>query len=219
MVIYNYKKGPVFTMSKRNHYPEAKLPPYMRPVLLRDLEYDAPVYVTPGYEEDWRDEGGGLIVGFYSSTDRIDSRNTGRLWADGRMELEKDAYEPQMVTGRVGLMLVMVVDGYSEKDVLLADLRFMDGSPSLIDISRPSGQENEDEWFDVTDNAIPVEAFIAHEESGREAYFGPSGYKGDLKRLRKFGDRLLTMSRHRAEADSNQEDREVKVKAVNPADS
>ena len=128
---------------------------------------------------------------FYASTDKTNPNNDGRLWADGRMELERGDYEPLSVAGRVGLMLVMVVDGLSEKSVLLADLRFMNEDPIAIEISHPASQEDEADWVDMIDNAISVEAFIACEENDNEAYFGPTGYKGDLERLRKYGDELL----------------------------
>ena len=128
---------------------------------------------------------------FYASTDKTNPNNDGRLWADGRMELERGDYEPLSVAGRVGLMLVMVVDGLSEKSVLLADLRFMNEDPISVEISHPASQEDEADWVDMIDNAISVEAFIACEENDNEAYFGPTGYKGDLERLRKYGDELL----------------------------
>ena len=172
-------------MSKRNHYQEAKLPQHMRPLLLRDLEYDVPIYIS------LEDDKGGRDEEFYASTDKTNPKNDGRLWADGRMELEKDDYEPLSVAGRVGLMLVMVVDGLSEKSVLLADLRFMNEDPISVEISHPASQKDEADWVDMIDNAISVEAFIACEENDNEAYFGPTGYKGDLKRLRKYGDELL----------------------------
>ena len=172
-------------MSKRNHYPEAKLPQHMRPLLLRDLEYDVPIYISLGDDKGGRDEE------FYASTDKTNPNNDGRLWADGRMELERGDYEPLSVAGRVGLMLVMVVDGLSEKSVLLADLRFMNEDPISVEISHPASQEDEADWVDMIDNAISVEAFIACEENDNEAYFGPTGYKGDLERLRKYGDELL----------------------------
>ena len=172
-------------MSKRNHYPEAKLPQHMRPLLLRDLEYDVPIYIS------LEDDKGGRDEEFYASTDKTNPKNDGRLWADGRMELERGDYEPLSVAGRVGLMLVMVVDGLSEKSVLLADLRFMNEDPISVEISHPASQEDEADWVDMIDNAISVEAFIACEENDNEAYFGPTGYKGDLKRLRKYGDELL----------------------------
>ena len=172
-------------MSKRNHYPEAKLPQHMRPLLLRNLEYDVPIYISLEDDKDWRDEE------FYASTDKTNPKNDGRLWADGRMELERGDYEPLSVAGRVGLMLVMVVDGLSEKSVLLADLRFMNEDPISVEISHPASQEDEADWVDMIDNAISVEAFIACEENDNEAYFGPTGYKGDLERLRKYGDELL----------------------------
>ena len=88
-------------------------------------------------------------------------------------------------------MLVMVVDGLSEKSVLLADLRFMNEDPISVEISHPASQEDEADWVDMIDNAISVEAFIAFEENDNEAYFGPTGYKGDLDRLREYGDKLL----------------------------
>lgn len=172
-------------MSKRNHYPEAKLPQHMRPLLLRDLEYDVPIYIS------LEDDKGGRDEEFYASTDKTNPNNDGRLWADGRMELERGDYEPLSVAGRVGLMLVMVVDGLSEKSVLLADLRFMNEDPISVEISHPASQEDEADWVDMIDNAISVEAFIACEENDNEAYFGPTGYKGDLERLRKYGDELL----------------------------
>ena len=172
-------------MSKRNHYPEAKLPQHMRPLLLRDLEYDVPIYIS------LEDDKGGRDEEFYASTDKTNPNNDGRLWADGRMELERDDYEPLSVAGRVGLMLVMVVDGLNEKSVLLADLRFMNEDPISVEISHPASQEDEADWVDMIDNAISVEAFIACEENDNEAYFGPTGYKGDLERPRKYGDELL----------------------------
>ncbi|MBP9668536.1 hypothetical protein KBD70_02205 [Candidatus Saccharibacteria bacterium] len=172
-------------MSKRNHYQEAKLPQHMRPLLLRDLEYDVPIYIS------LEDDKGGRDEEFYASTDKTNPNNDGRLWADGRMELERGDYEPLSVAGRVGLMLVMVVDGLSEKSVLLADLRFMNEDPISVEISHPASQEDEADWVDMIDNAISVEAFIACEENDNEAYFGPTGYKGDLERLRKYGDELL----------------------------
>ena len=172
-------------MSKRNHYPEAKLPQHMRPLLLRDLEYDVPIYIS------LEDDKGGRDEEFYASTDKTNPNNDGRLWADGRMELERGDYEPLSVAGRVGLMLVMVVDGLNEKSVLLADLRFMNEDPISVEISHPASQEDEADWVDMIDNAISVEAFIACEENDNEAYFGPTGYKGDLERLRKYGDKLL----------------------------
>ena len=172
-------------MSKRNHYQEAKLPQHMRPLLLRDLEYDVPIYIS------LEDDKGGRDEEFYASTDKTNPKNDGRLWADGRMELERGDYEPLSVAGRVGLMLVMVVDGLSEKSVLLADLRFMNEDPISVEISHPASQEDEADWVDMIDNAISVEAFIACEENDNEAYFGPTGYKGDLERLRKYGDELL----------------------------
>ena len=181
----NFDKRPKEIMSKRNHYPEAKLPQHMRPLLLRDLEYDVPIYISLEDDKDWRDEE------FYASTDKTNPKNDGRLWADGRMELERGDYEPLSVAGRVGLMLVMVVDGLSEKSVLLADLRFMNEDPISVEISHPASQEDEADWVDMIDNAISVEAFIACEENDNEAYFGPTGYKGDLERLRKYGDELL----------------------------
>ena len=157
----------------------------MRPLLLRDLEYDVPIYISLEDDKDWRDEK------FYASTDKTNPNNDGRLWADGRMELERGDYEPLSVAGRVGLMLVMVVDGLSEKSVLLADLRFMNEDPISVEISHPASQEDEADWVDMIDNAISVEAFIACEENDNEAYFGPTGYKGDLDRLREYGDKLL----------------------------
>ena len=172
-------------MSKRNHYQEAKLPQHMRPLLLRDLEYDVPIYIS------LEDDKGGRDEEFYASTDKTNPKNDGRLWADGRMELKRGDYEPLSVAGRVGLMLVMVVDGLSEKSVLLADLRFMNEDPISVEISHPASQEDEADWVDMIDNAISVEAFIACEENDNEAYFGPTGYKGDLERLRKYGDELL----------------------------
>ena len=172
-------------MSKRNHYQEAKLPQHMRPLLLRDLECDVPIYIS------LEDDKGGRDEEFYASTDKTNPNNDGRLWADGRMELERGDYEPLSVAGRVGLMLVMVVDGLSEKSVLLADLRFMNEDPISVEISHPASQEDEADWVDMIDNAISVEAFIACEENDNEAYFGPTGYKGDLERLRKYGDELL----------------------------
>ena len=172
-------------MSERNHYPEAKLPQHMRPLLLRDLEYDVPIYIS------LEDDKGGRDEEFYASTDKTNPKNDGRLWADGRMELERGDYEPLSVAGRVGLMLVMVVDGLNEKSVLLADLRFMNEDPISVEISHPASQEDEADWVDMIDNAISVEAFIACEENDNEAYFGPTGYKGDLERLRKYGDKLL----------------------------
>ena len=157
----------------------------MRPLLLRDLEYDVPIYIS------LEDDKGGRDEEFYASTDKTNPNNDGRLWADGRMELERGDYEPLSVAGRVGLMLVMVVDGLSEKSVLLADLRFMNEDPISVEISHPASQEDEADWVDMIDNAISVEAFIACEENDNEAYFGPTGYKGDLERLRKYGDELL----------------------------
>ena len=186
-------------MSKRNHYQEAKLPQHMRPLLLRDLEYDVPIYIS------LEDDKGGRDEEFYASTDKTNPNNDGRLWADGRMELERGDYEPLSVAGRVGLMLVMVVDGLKEKSVLLADLRFMNEDPISVEISHPASQEDEADWADMIDNAIPVEAFIAYEENDNEAYFGPSGYKGDLDRLRKYGDKLLKREYIRAEDASETE--------------
>ena len=178
-------------MSKRNHYPEAKLPQHMRPLLLRDLEYDVPIYISLEDDKGWREYSSGRDEEFYASTDKTNPKNDGRLWADGRMELERGDYEPLSVAGRVGLMLVMVVDGLSEKSVLLADLRFMNEDPISVEISHPASQEDEADWVDMIDNAISVEAFIAFEENDNEAYFGPTGYKGDLDRLREYGDKLL----------------------------
>ena len=171
----------------------------MRPLLLRDLEYDVPIYIS------LEDDKGGRDEEFYASTDKTNPNNDGRLWADGRMELERGDYEPLSVAGRVGLMLVMVVDGLSEKSVLLADLRFMNEDPISVEISHPASQEDEADWADMIDNAIPVEAFIAYEENDNEAYFGPSGYKGDLDRLRKYGDKLLKREYIRAEDASETE--------------
>ena len=82
-------------MSKRNHYQEAKLPQHMRPLLLRDLECDVPIYIS------LEDDKGGRDEEFYASTDKTNPKNDGRLWADGRMELERDDYEPLSVAGRV----------------------------------------------------------------------------------------------------------------------
>ena len=121
------------------------------------------------------------------------------------MELERGDYEPLSVAGRVGLMLVMVVDGLSEKSVLLADLRFMNEDPISVEISHPASQEDEADWVDMIDNAISVEAFIAFEENDNEAYFGPTGYKGDLDRLREYGDKLLKREYIRAEDASETE--------------
>ena len=157
----------------------------MRPLLLRDLEYDVPIYIS------LEDDKGGRDEEFYASTDKTNPNNDGRLWADGRMQLKRGDYEPLSVAGRVGLMLVMVVDGLSEKSVLLADLRFMNEDPISVEISHPASQEDEADWVDMIDNAISVEAFIAFEENDNEAYFGPTGYKGDLDRLREYGDKLL----------------------------
>ena len=186
-------------MSKRNHYQEAKLPQHMRPLLLRDLEYDVPIYIS------LEDDKGGRDEEFYASTDKTNPKNDGRLWADGRMELERGDYEPLSVAGRVGLMLVMVVDGLSEKSVLLADLRFMNEDPISVEISHPASQEDEADWVDMIDNAISVEAFIACEENDNEAYFGPTGYKGDLERLRKYGDKLLRREYARSAYESEAE--------------
>ena len=172
-------------MSKRNHYQEAKLPQHMRPLLLRDLEYDVPIYIS------LEDDKGGRDEEFYASTDKTNPNYDGLLWAVGRLVLERGDHEPLSVAGRVGLMLVMVVDGLSEKSVLLADLRFMNEDPISVEISHPASQEDEADWVDMIDNAISVEAFIACEENDNEAYFGPTGYKGDLERLRKYGDELL----------------------------
>ena len=192
-------------MSERNHYPEAKLPQHMRPLLLRDLECDVPIYISLEDDKGLREYSSGRDEEFYASTDKTNPKNDGRLWADGRMELERGDYEPLSVAGRVGLMLVMVVNGYNEKNVLLADLRFMNEDPISVEISHPASQEDEADWADMMDNAIPVEAFIAYEENDNEAYFGPSGYKGDLDRLRKYGDKLLKREYIRAEDASETE--------------
>ena len=149
------------------------------------------IYISLEDDKGWREYSSGRDEEFYASTDKTNPKNDGRLWADGRMELERGDYEPLSVAGRVGLMLVMVVDGLSEKSVLLADLRFMNEDPISVEISHPASQEDEADWVDMIDNAISVEAFIACEENDNEAYFGPTGYKGDLERLRKYGDELL----------------------------
>ena len=173
-------------MSKRNHYTEARLPEHLRRTYLKEIKYDKPVYIEG--------QNGSLepfLNGVYVGENNPKKTDRGDLYVHGMLELEPEDFKPACPLGRVGLMKVFVIEGPEIKDAYIADLRFSDSVVPVVDMSMPDDPEYQPGWLYVMDEVEEIRAFVASDKNGREAYYGPLGYRKDLKKLRKYGDKLM----------------------------